>query len=683
MNKRGADGAYQGSDLQDGSITAKEILEGKYERSNYQPTDEEKAARSQVLRHFALGMVNMWTPRVELNDLAVIQRYQYDQGLWNTYQSNNGQPSAFDDIQGWRSNAMRPIVRNKCISIAAHATARLIFPRIFATNEADEDQQDAARVMEDLMEWAADKSDYRTYALRRVISALSDPASIGYTEYTENWRDVKVFDESAKGWHWEKVLDDKTIPCFNDVPVPVDELYIEDFYQNDIQKQGWLIWRRVIPYSLAEMKYRDKYPNFGEHVRPGVQTVYSDANQSFYFVYDPNMRMNEVEECIYWNKNADLKLILVNGVLLTAPDNPNPRLDKLYPFDKFGYELINNRCFYYKSLAFKLMQDANIINTLYPMVIDGTYLNMFPPLVHIGSESIGSDVMVPGTTVNLTDYQAKLQSLRENANMADGLNAMMKVEQSLDESSQRPEQAGQKTPVGSMTAYEMSRLEQNASTVLGLFVQMIAQHVKDFGTLRLGDILQYLTIADASKIEGKGELVYRTFVRHDKVAHGKVKTRHIQFDGNLPDEAMTPETHLAESFKVLEEEGGLDSTKELYKVNPTLFRDLTYECFVSPDIMNPRSQDLERAYDLDLYDKMLANPLADPEETLRLLLSTDPKTRKDPDRYIRKQTPQGPQMPMGGMPPGAGMPGGRPVPPAQRSPGIGMLSTPPTAPGVL
>src|SRR5205085_10666677 len=133
-----------------------------------------------------------------------------------------------------------------------------------------------------------------------------------------------------------------------------------------------------------------------EHVKPGIQTIYNDANQTFYQVYDPNMRPYMVEWVQYWNRTLDLKIDVMNGIMVSDYDNPNPRNDKLYPFTWTGYEVINNRCAYFKSLAFKLMHDANIINTLYPMIIDGTYLNLFAPGIIAGEENIGSNIIVPG-----------------------------------------------------------------------------------------------------------------------------------------------------------------------------------------------------------------------------------------------------------------------------------------------
>ena len=155
--------------LKDGEIGQKELLENKYEKSTYNPDDDEKEIRKRILKDFMRGVTNMWTPRVEFNDLSVIQRMMVDQQSWNTYQPNNGQWANADDIQAWRSHAMRPVVRNKCISVAAHATARLIFPKVFAQNAQADEERDAAQAMEDLMEWAADKSNYKYTALRRTI----------------------------------------------------------------------------------------------------------------------------------------------------------------------------------------------------------------------------------------------------------------------------------------------------------------------------------------------------------------------------------------------------------------------------------------------------------------------------------------------------------------------------------
>ncbi len=611
------------------------------ETTEYNPTEQEKDVLAMILKHFVLATVNMYTPRVEFNDLSLVTRDQYDQMSFNTYQPNNGQGWEGDPQSSqWRSRAIRPVIRNKVMSIAAHATARLLFPKVFAYNENSDEQKDAAKIMEDLMEWSGDVSNYPYTALVRVITALASPASIGYTEYGEVTRNVKVEKDGDK---WvEKRIRDEAYPCFMDVVVPVNQFYIENIFEPDVQKQGWVIWRKVYSYSTAQGLYSGVYENF-KYVRPGVQTIYDDANRTFYYVYDPNMRSEDVEEINYWNKNLDLKIITVNGVMMTSSDNPNPRGDKMYPFDKFGYELINNRFFYYKSLAFKLQHDAEIVNTLYQMVIDGTYLSIFKPMVNVGGEIIASDVIVPGAVTTLSSPDADLRAINVGSDLKSGMETLAVVEKSINESSQEPLQSGTDNSPGGTTAYEISRLEQNANTVLGLFIQMIAKHVKDFGKLRMGDIVQYLTVPEVSDISGEPELVYKTFF-----LKGKDKNKKVVFDGTLPTE-YTHAEYLDKSYNLLIEEKHKDM--EIAKVNPTMFRELQYMVTISPDTLNPRSSDLERAYDLEAFDRMIKSPqVFDPEETGRLLLKSNLSTKSDPDKYLAKAPPPQQGQPMGGMP---------------------------------
>lgn len=617
----------------------------KEKMSEYSPTDDEKKIRMMIIRQFTLGYEAMYKPRLEFNDMSVIGRDQIDKMSMNVYQPNNGESPSQDLVQGWRSNAIRPIVRNKCMSIAAHATAQLLFPKIFAYNDESDAQSDAAKVMEDLIEWSAEQSNYDDTSLEAVLTAMWSPASIRYTEFGEVFRNVKQERDEGGKWKVEKMLDED-LSGFKDFAVPVEELFIENIYEADIQKQGWLIWRRVIGYDLASTKY-GQYENF-KYVKPGVQIIFNDANQFFYEVYDSNMRTEEVEEVIYWNKKMDLKLIIVNGVLMTECDEPNPRTDKLYPFVKFGYELIDEgKFFYYKSLAFKMQSDANIINTLYPMIIDGTYLNIFQPMVNFGSETIGSDVIIPGGVTTLSDPNSKLQPIQVGNNLKAGMDTLMEVEKSISESAEDPILNGQQ-PGGDTTAYEISRLEQNANTVLGLFIKMIAQYVRQYGRLRVGDILQYLTIVDADKITDQPQLVYKSFLVKGT---GKYDNKKIEFSDDMPDDPIDGKTKLSKSYDILTKEKA--TNMEIAKVNPRIFRDLCYTLIVSPDVLHPKSEDLERAMKLELYDRAIQNPMADQEKVFKDFLLGAYKEIHDPDDYVSQQ-------PQGGQPQAMGPQQGQP-----------------------
>ena len=169
---------------------------------------------------------------------------------------------------------------------------------------------------------------------------------------------------------------------------------------------------------------------------------------------------------------------------------------------------------------------------LYSMFIDGTYLNLMPPMVGVGGETISAEVIIPGAVTILSSPDSDLRPITTSNNLTAGFNALQQVSESINESSQDPIQSGQDATKSGTTAYEISRLEQNAATVLGLFIKMISKFVKEYGKLRLGDIIQYLTIADVDKITDNPELIYRTFYNPQR--KGKVKNRRIMFDASIP-----------------------------------------------------------------------------------------------------------------------------------------------------
>ena len=614
--------------------------------SAYKPEGKEKDIRQVIINHFRIGDLNARKPRREFNDLSVLTRGAVDQMSFNTYQPNNGEALEGDETNAWKSKAIKPIVRNKCISVAAHATARLIFPKIFAYNDNSEEQIDAATVMEDLNEWAGEQCDYEQTSVKAILTSLWSPVSIVNTEYKEIYKTIKKLNEDGKGWTITKELDED-LSGFQDEAVPYDELFIANFYENDVQRQDWLIRRKIRGYDSCETEYKDKYDNF-KYVRPGMQIIYNEANLTFYEVYDSNLRQEFCEEVKYYNKRLDLYAIVVNGVLLTDPENPNPRNDKRYPFITFGYEYLDEgKCFYYKSLAFKLMQDANIVNSLYPMIIDGTYLNLMPPMMITGADAINSDVIVPGAVSTISSPEAKITPISTSNNLTAGFNALSAVEESLQDSS-----ITNMNPQKNTTAYAMSVIEQEASTMLGMFVKMISRFVKGYGKLRNSDICQYLTIADVSKIIDDSKLVYKTFLRPNKNVNGKEKTRRIQFTSEMPEKELSKDEELNESYKILEQEGGTKGNVEIFKVNPEKFRSFKYMIYVTPDQMKPKSDDLERTLNLEEFDRAILLPQQgvniDAEQIARdLLFSSYSKTKRDVDKYFKKEEP----MAMGGQQP--------------------------------
>jgi len=621
------------------------------EQAPWDPPQAVKDRTAEVMRDFQLANVIRNKPYAEFNFNSLLERITLDQTSWNQYP---GSPSR-DPLESWKSLAFRPIVRNKIISIAAHLTTAAIYPKIYAQNEDEQEDRDAATVMEDLLEWTCDQSKYVKTFLYSVISAMVNPAAFIQTEYREIYRNIKEIQPDGS-WKEKRILDEQ-LSGFRDTMVPPDELWISNIYVHDIQEQPYLIWRRVINYSTARQKY-DGVENF-KYVKPGIQFIYSNLYNLFYQAWDESLRQELVEEVIYYNRLGDLELRFVNGILMDDPDQPNKRNDKMYPFVKGGYELFDDgRFFYYMSAAFKMANDEAIVNTAYRMLVDGTYLQMMPPAVVFGNESIGTSVIAPGaiTTIdNSTNPNASFQTINTNNNLSAGMELINKVEESIGESSVDLSGLGS----ARMTAYESNLLQMNAKTLLGLFAQMISFMVEDYGRLRVGDILQHMTVGDVSDtITGPDMLKFKSFLLPNKTIDGKTKTRKISFDLNMPTGKITKSDLLAKSQEIATKQREMGDNVQLYLVNPQMFRQLKFKVQMMSEAVNPKSDALMKAMNLEEYDRAIQNPLIaqNPKNleavTRDLLFASYDRTKDDPEIYLAPPAQQGG--------PGGGVPGAQP-----------------------
>jgi len=610
------------------------------DKSDYQPNDKTVEITKMMQKDFDHATRIMDKPYREFNDKTLIDRQSIDQKRFNAWQ----EPSSNDPAESWKSNAVRPIARNKLISIAAHITRSLIMPVITAQNENSEEDKDAATVMRDLMEWRNDQADYEKTFLYSVVSAMVNPAVIINTEYCKATRKIK--EPKDDGSYEVKEVEDEVLSGFKDTLVPVDELYIENIYEHDIQKQNFLIWRKVISWETANHKY-GKNDNF-KYVKPGIQVLFNEENETFYDQYDEELQERLVEEVIYYNRHDDLQLEFVNGIIMSKPDQCLRRKDKLYPFSKTGYELIDEgKFFYYKSLMFKMAADEQVVETLYRMIIDGTYLQVMPPVNLFGEEVVDSSVVIPGS-VNTFQYDnTRIEPMTIGSNLSVGMSMLEKVESSMSESSSDARTAGQQGS-GTQTKYEIAVLEQNARTMLGMFSQMIGFMVKDMGKLQIGDVIQHLTLGDLLGIaDGASAVKFRKFTMPDRETETGTKTRTIEFENpaELESEAEmmgmegVEDYELEKSYQVLEQEGNkLDNKTEIYKVNPEKFRDLRFKIKITPDVVTPPTEAMRKAMNLEAYDRAIQNPLANQELIFKdLLLNSYDKLRDDPDKYIMKQ----------------------------------------------
>lgn len=520
-----------------------------------------------------------------------------------------------DPSQQWRANTVRPLTRNKVLEIAAYVTTMLMYPKVVAQDEDAQAHEDVANVMEDCMEWTNEQSNYALNFMYSVIAALITPCAYIYEGYAEYTRKFKVPNED--GTYDEKEFIDDVFSGYQSEVIPCDEIYIGDPYEPDIQKQPFLIHRRIIRYEAAKVKY-GKYEAF-EKVKAGIRTYFVNFN-SIYEQQTEQLADRFVEEVTYYNRIADLEIGLINGICLTDPDRPMQRKDKRYPFAKTGYGLYDDgRFFYYKPLVDDLKPDQDAADILINLILDGAFLRTMPPSVLYGDETIDTGIMIPGAVFPL-QRESELKPVQMSQDVGLSMNVMQMIESNADASSKKDLQRS-----GNPTAYGLALQDEDIKTKLGLFGKMLAQLVRQFGNLRIATILDKMTVAQMAKIatEPYEAIAYAKILVQGQDESGAPQSKTISFNPELPVEEISEDELLERSYALLAKEGDINtSSKRLIEVNPKLFREMKYTIKIDPQSLFRKSELTRRAETESLYQLGIQNQFADQKGLYQMLVNS-------------------------------------------------------------
>jgi len=623
------------------------IAKGGLAAAKYDPSDEERDVRSAIIREFTSDSLVMNAPRREFNDLSVAQRDATDFMAFNTYQPNDGSPYPGDAMNSWRSGAIRPVERNKAISMAAHVGGRLGFLKVSAEDGDGSPQDGAAEVVNSQVDWVRSKWFPEEWWLHAVLQSEVSPAAHVLVEYREVMKKIKT--KKVNGAWQYREEPDEALSGYHGTIIPTDQIYIPNFFEKDIQKQPHVIRRRLINWSLAKDIHGEK-KNF-EFVRKGKQVLWLPSGGFSYWA-DPELSAELVEEVTYWTKaGGGARIYMLSGVIVGDHDAPNPREDGLYPIAKWFFSWIRENCYYGKSAVFAVSHDANIINTLYPVLVDGAILDVMKPMGYVGSDVIGSDVIVPGMTTVMKDPGAKLAPLLPPMSTNGVMTAIREVEASLTET-----QNSDAVPADrrNMTAYEIDAREQQLARDLTPFMSELVGASAQLTRLLVGDLLQYSTLGEISDVQGADRaLKYKSFLVDRPGGKGR---RKIRFE-TLPD-SLTGEQALEESFKTLEEQERLGRDVELLRADPRRIRKFRYSYVVGEDVLRPKSDAVKYRQNVETLDRAIAAKAAGANVDMdalaeKLLFADNPVTARDTSEFML----DAPQAPPGGPQALPGQPG--------------------------
>ena len=594
----------------------------KLSKSNYNPPKEvqELFSRCQVDYQTAWMLQNR--PFNEFDGLSLLQRDRLDTKTFGAYVGVDVSPSN----QQWRWKGRKNTARNKVIGILAHMLAGMLFPVANAYNEENEEDEMTAKVMRILIENHLRKADYEMKFLFMVTSALVHPEVFVEVEYIEAIARVKEKLDNGEYKVTEAI--DELLSGINLNLVPVDSLLLGDFYTFDLQRQPFIVRVRRISYDEARSVYQGKYfiddKDQFDFVEAGTTRVVlaGQDNQTLYDIDWTEADGNFVQELTFYYRGEDLEVTFVGGVFMgESKDIYNSNCFKhrrmsmfgdkwmtipVYPFAKSGFEPLDpsGRFAYYKSACFKEFWDDASQNRAYQLAQDGMFLDVIKPLFISGVANVDGTVMIPGATVGIPQG-ASVTPYQLGPNLTAALEIMRVNKDDMSESTQDQIMSGI-TQKG-VTAYATSKAEQNARIILGVFGTLIADLIRQVGTLVMDDIIMHTTVGEIdATVPESLKMKYKTIKLKGK-EKGKEVTNYIDFDSGMMGETLTKEKANELEWNLFDKYGGLESKQRVFKVNPYKFARTQFSLYIDPEMILSKTMGTDQ-----LRKERAFNMLTDP-----------------------------------------------------------------------
>lgn len=506
---------------------------------------------------------------------------------WNSYLPPRG-------AEDWRTAVFMPETRNKIIAIASFIASQRMRVELTARSKNSKSDKKLASLLKSLYDYSMDSDNGDQKFLLTTMEALIKGTAIIFEGYDYRIREVKKvtdinWETGEKKFTKEEIIDADN--CTWDI-IPLEDVFIPDFYEADIQKQPYIIIRELVSYTTAQSRY-NKYPLF-KHVKTREHFSTDEKEGNIFFYENWNGRTNEedqVEILHYYRKSEDRHDIVANGVLLTDMDNPIIFDHKDYPFSKTVFEPMGVDFFYGKGLTQKIASEQDVLNTMYNMMLDRTYLSIMPFFFTSLMDEIEVDDIGPFQRVQVSD-PSKIREANIASIQGGDIQMMEKIQESMNKSSVDPAQQGQ---VSGDTATAVLQARESSIQIMGLFMNFLGWMMYNQATQRLANILQFFPKPNRLK-NSEGKFAIKENVMEDQMlSDGTTGIRIVRLVDDMkkvPNDIQREDEAIAEAEKA-------EEAVEITYVTPQMLRDIDFKIKVVPASSIPETKSLRKAMALE------------------------------------------------------------------------------------
>lgn len=564
-----------------------------------------------------------------------------------------------EGLEDWQARVHDSFTRNKVLAILGRLIDTL--PRGTVSARGDDDIRKSS-LLNDLYQYSEDLDSYDEFMANYLLEAIVKGTAIGYEGMELHERKLRNVKGIGDNITVEEDLDQE-VKLFAEL-VPLEEFYPSHVGIRTIKDMPFCMWRHEISFDEFKTRWFNAGYDRAKWVKPHAPLSQWREQRPFYLDFiSTTVQPGNVEIIRMYDKINDTYVILANGVWLNpigtnlSSDIPEDRKEQVsplpfnhkeLPFFDIKYDFFGN-WFYGKSLPDRLQSMQDILDVLTNMLLDQSFLTIFPPLLTTGNDAIEDDYLRPGrrTPIDTQGLPVAQAYSKLDLGTPQGWHEFILnyTRQIMEESSTDQLQQGVAGVGGRTTATEIKSAAQGAQSQAGLFGQSIRFGVNRKTYLRSKNILQFWTDPKSPRIRGVlgdtgDEDLKKAFnlfkIDNTTLSHGKRGTRVLAlFDSK---DSMPEQGALA--MKGAVKSALNNKPTEYMAINAEYIRNVDFDVKVDIDQTKESSKDVQKALQLEKVKVYLQEFPQGTFDVQELAAETAEIMGDDPDRIMSKQQDQ-------------------------------------------
>ena len=560
---------------------------------HFNPTDKDTDAINLVLKDFIKGRSITQKSYAQFNGRNLYDCIDDWTKRWNGYI-----PEASPLLDSTQSQIFLNYTRNAIISYLVKVALGMPSPKIIAVNKKlNTTNRKFAEVLTDMNQYSLNAENGEARFFESALEVTTKGTVIKYEGYSKQEEEIDVpetFDAVTGELRTKKekkvIYDD----CYQEI-VPIEDFYISNPYQPDVQKQPFVIWRRLTTIEEARTEF-GHYKNF-EYVRAGQHTVTADPTTFYRNSIATELGNDQVEILRYYNRTKQKHIILINGVPVYI--GAIPFKDGKYPFAKGIYEPAGNDFFWGLGFPNKIQGEQDLKNMFFNMAVDKATGALLPyGLTSDLDDIIEDEVLAPNKIRKVGDINKWKIDVLPGLSSSD-VQMIQLIDKNIGENSGSGTGPTSSPRGGKLAARQILLQQQETMQKLGFSMNFLEDFERDRTELRVHHILQFYSIPKMSKITGEdgktlNQLVYRDVVLTNvPLEDGKIGNKVIKLVGKQ-DEAGRKK--LEEELSVVEATGDETGTPtEALAIEVDTFYDYNFGVQIVKNSSYEKNQALDQS----------------------------------------------------------------------------------------